>query len=143
MRARYVRWIASILLLFAMGWAVTSFMDGRDSDPAIAGPSHQQEPTAVATVIAPTPADGAAGWEVYWQNPSDTVPTIVHDVCPQSEATESDYYIEPGQRFFARTSTCQPYKDREVVEVKVLTKFGETVRGYAVRFDSFEPAEPQ
>lgn len=147
MQRRRVQWIASILLLFAIGWAVSSFVDGRSSD-SVAAPSAQTvEPRAEATrtvpAITPEPTDETAGWEVYWQNPSDTVPTIVHDVCPQSEATQTEYRIEPGQRFLARVSTCRPYKDREVIEVKMLTENGNTVRGYAVRFDSFEPATPE
>lgn len=147
MQARRVRWIASILLLFAIGGAVTSFMDGGESDPAVAGSPAESEPvvatTATAPAITPAPDDETAGWDVYWQNPSDTLPTIVHEVCPQSDATQSEYRIEPGQRFLARVSTCQPYKDRQVVEVKLLTEVGETVRGYAVKFDSFEPAEAE
>ena len=147
MRRRRVQWIASILLLFAIGWAVSSFVDGRTSDSAAATPPNTIEPTAVMRstmpAITPEPADETAGWEVYWQNPSDTVPTIVHETCPRSEATQSEYRIEPGQRFLARVSTCQPYKDREVVEVKLLTEVGNTVRGYAVRFDSFEPADAE
>lgn len=135
MRARSMRWLFSIAVLLIIGLSGAVLLGGTGADVADASESQTTSPRTDVS----EPANTLAGWNVYWQNPSDTMPTIVHETCPLSERTQSAYQIEPGQWFLGRSSTCQPYNGQEVLEVKLRTKLGKIVQGYVVRFDSFEP----
>lgn len=141
MPRRYIRWIIFVVVLFVVGWGSTLVLN-RDNGGESVDARADEQPTRTRVVlpaITPEPTETSVGWEVYRQNPSDDVPTIVHETCPQGEPTETRYRIQPGQRFLARVSTCSSYKGRDVIEVKLQTETDQTVRGYVVRFDSFEP----
>lgn len=123
-----MRRIGIVVLLFAIGWTGVFLLSGDEAPPDDTGST------------ASTASTGSTGqWSAYRQHPRDDQPTIIHAGCPDSERTETEQRIRPGEGFLLRDSSCPPYQGRTVVEVLVPQPDGSEVRGYAVKFDSFEP----